>query len=177
MQILIVCTSRKTWDNVLSHFQDCHNLGAGSVCWEGCGGVCWNSGEGGGQCKRWSLQILDLQRLTSLLLYPQIFLCFWLSQIFWLIRILLRNFWPLMFFIGLCLGLQQLWTNWSWNYQQSDCTQKNQLSNNRCDKRQYNVFKFISVHVYLQYQVQINMKNLHYMLKKRSSIVKPFVGQ
>ena len=25
--------------------------------------------------------------------------------------------------------------------------------------------------------VQINLKNLHYMLKKRSSIVKPFVGQ
>ena len=70
MQTLMVCTSCKTSYNVPNHFHDCHNFEACCVdLWCGVWGFVDMGGGGGGgkKCKRERLQVLDLQRLASLL--------------------------------------------------------------------------------------------------------------
>ena len=162
LQILIVCTSCKTSCNVLCHSHDCPYLGAGSIFGEGWGRggvwvvVCWHSGRG------WAVQEIEFPDFRSpkvgisAIIPPNISPFLTVSNILAVSHTIKEFFTSFLMFLGLCLGLQQLWTNWSWHYQQSDCTQKNQLSNNRCDKRQYNVYKFTSLHVYSQDQVCTN---------------------
>lgn len=124
------------------------------------GGFGW--GFVGIQGGAWAVQEIEFPDFRSpkvgiaAIIPPNISLFLTVSNILAVSHTIKEFFTSFLMFLGLCLGLQQLWTNWSWHYQQSDCTQKNQLSNNRCDKRQYNVYKFTSLHVYSQDQVCTN---------------------